>query len=93
VDPTEIESALTQISGIIEAAVVGIPDPEWGQKVVALVVRQSNVTSLSEEKIISELKKKLSGYKIPKEIRFTGSLPKTSMGKIRRGELASVFDR
>ncbi|WP_340103833.1 o-succinylbenzoate--CoA ligase [Rhodohalobacter sp. 8-1] len=92
IDPVEVESALKQIEGISEAAVTGIPDSEWGQKVVALVVRHSGDSVPNEMDISSSLKKKLSGFKIPKEFRFVQQIPKTSLGKIRRGELIKLFE-
>jgi O-succinylbenzoic acid--CoA ligase len=92
VDPVEVESALTQINGIAEAAVVGVPDPEWGQKVVALIVSKTGETSPSDEEITALLKKMLSGYKIPKEYRFVESLPKSSMGKLQREKLFGLVE-
>ena len=92
VDPVEVESALTKIRGIEEAAVVGVPDPEWGQKVIALVVSKTDEQSPSGKEITAMLKKKLSGYKIPKEYRFVESLPKTSMGKLQREKLFGLVE-
>src|SRR6056297_410191 len=87
VDPVEVETELKQVKGVEEAAVFGLPDSEWGQKVVALVVLESTGKSPSEEEITALLKKKLSGYKIPKEYQFVDSLPKTSLGKLQREKL------
>lgn len=94
VDPIEVEAAIKSIEGVTEAAITGIPDTEWGQKVVALVVlkTEGNMHALSKKEINSALKKKLSGFKIPKEIRFVQQIPKTSLGKIRRGELIKLFE-
>jgi len=91
VDPVEVESALTHIKGIAEAAVLGIPDAEWGQKVVALVVPQSSGKTLSDDEIFVPLKKQLSGFKIPKEIRYIDSLPKTPLGKLQRDKLPGLI--
>ena len=92
VDPIEVETALKQIDGVEEAAVTGIPDLEWGQKVVALIVASPGSELPSASDITKHLKKKLSGYKIPKEIKFVDSLPKTSLGKIRRIKLQDLVN-
>ncbi|MEX2456630.1 MAG: AMP-binding protein [Balneolaceae bacterium] len=89
VDPMEVENALNSLSGIKESAVFGLPDPKWGEKVVALVVLEDEGLRLNE--ITSALKKVLQGYKIPKEIKFVESLPKSSLGKIKRNELNVLF--
>ena len=91
VDPLEIESALTHINGIAEAAVTGIPDAEWGQKVVAAVVLSDSKT-IDLPSVIHSLKKQLSGYKIPKEFKVVDKLPKSTLGKIRRVELLKLFE-
>lgn len=92
VDPTEVEKALKKIDGIEEAAVTGIADSEWGQKIVALIVLKSQGHTPTKNDIKEVLKKNLSGYKIPKEFRFVDSLPKTSLGKIRRVKLPSLVE-
>ena len=91
VDPLELESALTKIDNIAEAAVTGIPDTEWGQKVVAAVVLSDGKT-IDVPSVIHSLKKQLSTYKIPKEFKVVDKLPKSSLGKIRRAELLKLFN-
>lgn len=91
VDPLEVEAAISRIEGVAEAAVTGIPDTEWGQKVVALIVLNQKENTVTKSQIISELKQKISGFKIPKEIRLVESLPKTSLGKLKRNELPDFF--
>ena len=91
VDPTEVEKALNDQKEIVESAVFGITDPKWGQKVVALIVTKKAGANI--EKIKSELKKSLQDYKIPKEIRVTDSLPKSSLGKLQRGKLEMIFKK
>lgn len=91
VDPVELETVLNQMENIKDSAVTGIADPEWGQKVVALIV-PVNKASVDLPDIAKSLKKQLSGYKIPKEIRTVETIPKTPLGKIRRGELPKLFE-
>lgn len=90
VDPIEVEAALNRLPEIRESAVTGLTDPEWGQKVVAALVPTSGGT-IDLSTVANSLKKQLSGYKIPKEIRIVDKLPKSSLGKIQRGELPGLF--
>lgn len=90
VDPVEVEAVLNRMDSIKDAAVTGIADSEWGQKLVALIV-PTNGETVDLSGVTDTLKKQLSGFKIPKEIRIVSSIPKTSLGKIRRGELLKLF--
>lgn len=90
VSPFEVESELKKINSISEAAVIGLPDIEWGQKVVAVVVAKTEQT-IDAEKIREDLKERITSYKIPKQIIQADSLPKTRTGKILRRELAKLF--
>lgn len=91
VSPFEVESELKKIEPITEAAVFGLPDKEWGQKVVAVVVSKTQ-QSIDRDKIKDELKSRMTPYKIPKQIIQTNSLPRTHTGKIIREELFKLFD-
>ncbi|HET6527936.1 MAG TPA: AMP-binding protein [Balneolaceae bacterium] len=91
VSPFEVESALEKISPIIEAAVMGLPDKKWGQKVVAVVVAKTE-QSIDLHKIQQELKKRITSFKVPKQIIQAKSLPKTQTGKVRRDELLKLFE-
>ncbi|REL24084.1 hypothetical protein DYD21_19945 [Rhodohalobacter sp. SW132] len=92
VDPVEIEQILENFDGVIRAAVTGISDPEWGQKVVALLEIKDE-ESFDPEWFSGELKKRVSGYKIPKEYVPVHKIPTTSLGKIRRGELFKLYQK
>src|SRR5262249_48701606 len=63
--PKEVESIIDQMPGIAESAVIGVPHPDFGEAVVAVVVRQKACELLTETRIISELKRALANYKIP----------------------------
>ncbi len=91
ISPFEVESELQKIDPITEAAVFGIDDKEWGQRVVAVVVAKTNGV-LETESIRNQLKERLNSYKIPKEIKQAAHLPRTETGKIKRGELLKLFD-
>lgn len=90
VSPFEVESELRNISSISEAAVIGIDDEKWGQKVVAAVVLD-NGYSINTADIIQQLKKRLTSFKVPKQIIPVDSLPKTRTGKIIRSKLPEII--
>ncbi|MBN1300820.1 MAG: acyl--CoA ligase [Melioribacteraceae bacterium] len=84
--PGEIENELMKFEEVMDCCVIGIPDDVWGQKVTAYVV-VNDTDSVSDQKIKSALKTKLTGYKIPKIIYIVDSLPYNSFGKIDRKKL------
>ena len=88
--PTEIENALQKHPAVIEAAVVPEPDTEIGNKIHALVVVGEQYAPSAElaESIRASLGAQIAPYKIPHQIKFTESLPKSAVGKILRAELA-----
>lgn len=92
VSPFEVESELKKIAPISEAAVIGLPDKEWGQKVVAVVVAKTE-QSIDTEKIQQELKDRITPYKVPKQIVQADALPRTRTGKILRGDLSKLFNQ
>lgn len=82
--PKEVEDVLYQHPAILEAAVFGVPDEEWGESVKAVIVPKEGV-ALSKEDIISHCRKHLASYKKPRSIEFRSDLlPKSSAGKILR---------
>ena len=83
--PNEIEDLVVSHDKVLEAAAVGIPDPKSTEAVKLFVVKKDE--SLSKEEIMAFCKQNLTGYKMPKEVEFRDSLPKTNVGKILRREL------
>ena len=83
--PNEIEDVVAMHTGVLEAAVVGMPDEKCGEAVRLVVVRKE--PDLSEEDLRAHCRKYLTGYKQPKIIEFRESLPKSAVGKILRREL------
>lgn len=83
--PREVEEVLFEHAGIVEAAVVGIPDPNFGEEVLAFVVKKDD--SLTEEQLLEYCAQKLAKYKVPKRIEFLEELPKNTTGKILRRSL------
>ncbi|MBT4962679.1 MAG: AMP-binding protein [Francisellaceae bacterium] len=83
--PNEIEDVIAEVEGVVEVAVIGIPDEIKGELAKAFIVR--NNTQLSEEVIINHCRSQLTAYKIPKLIEFRDELPKSNVGKILRRAL------
>ncbi|MCW5829831.1 MAG: long-chain-fatty-acid--CoA ligase [Deltaproteobacteria bacterium] len=84
--PREIEELLYTHPKILEAAVYGIPDPKWGEKVIAAVVPRAG-QSLTPEEVGSFCKDNLASYKKPREVLITDILPRNAAGKVLKTEL------
>jgi acyl-CoA synthetase (AMP-forming)/AMP-acid ligase II len=84
--PAEVEAVLYSHPGVDEAAVIGIPDVEWGQRVAAVVVPRPGVTLTAED--ISEFcRQRLASFKKPEVIHFLEALPRNQMGKVLKKDL------
>jgi long-chain acyl-CoA synthetase len=83
--PNEIEDVIASHPGVLECAVVGVKDERSGEAVKAFVVRKD--PNLTSEEIIKFARTELTSYKVPRQIEFRDSLPKTNVGKILRREL------
>ena len=83
---TQVEAAIHNHSGVLECAVIGIPDNEWGESVKAVVVMKPGENA-SEQEIIDAAKRSLASYQKPKFVEFRESLPKAPTGKILKREL------
>ncbi|MFZ5443710.1 MAG: class I adenylate-forming enzyme family protein [Myxococcota bacterium] len=87
VAPKEVETAITNIVGVKEAAVIGVPDELLGQAVKAFVVLEQGV-SFTERDIMKECARRLDAFMVPKYVQFIAELPKTNTGKIKKTGLA-----
>jgi len=85
--PAELEDVLHAHPAILEAAVVGIPDDRLGEEVKAVVALRPGA-SLTEEELIAYCKERIAAYKYPRVIEFREALPRNTLGKILKGELA-----
>ncbi len=83
--PNEVEEVVAEMPGVMECAVVGVPDEKSGEAVKLVIVKKD--ASLTEEQVRTFCKANLTGYKQPKVIEFRTDLPKTPVGKILRREL------
>ncbi|MEZ5498703.1 MAG: class I adenylate-forming enzyme family protein [Steroidobacteraceae bacterium] len=88
--PREIEEVLLRCDGILEAAVVGTPDPHWGERLVAFVVRYPTAR-VDEATLAGFCATELSRYKLPREFRFIDALPRNAGGKILKNELRALL--
>ncbi len=81
--PSEVETVMVQHEGIFDAAVIGLPDEKWGEKVTAVIVPKDEA-DLTEKDLIEYCKTRMAGYKCPKKIVFIdgGQMPRTGTGKI-----------
>lgn len=86
--PNEIEDCLAMHPGILESAIIGVPDEATGEAVKAFVVKRDQ--SLTEADIRAHCKAHLTGYKIPKQVAFRDDLPKSNVGKILRKDLRAI---
>jgi acyl-CoA synthetase (AMP-forming)/AMP-acid ligase II len=89
--PQEVEDLLSGHESISEAAVFGIDDEEFGQRLKAVVVTKGS-KQLSEDDVKKFVKSNLAGYKVPKEVEFIDELPRTSTGKVLKRELKDDGD-
>ncbi|MFN7355700.1 MAG: class I adenylate-forming enzyme family protein [Pseudanabaena sp.] len=85
--PKEIENILEGHEAVKESAVIGLPDQDFGEKVVAAIALQDDM-SIAPEVLIDYCKSRLASYKCPKQILFVNELPRNAMGKIQKNILA-----
>lgn len=86
--PKEVELVIDEITNVVESAVIGVPHPDFGEAVVAVVIAKGDVP---EEVIKSATKQQLAGYKQPKRIIFLDELPRNTMGKVQKLALRESY--
>ena len=89
--PKEIELVIDAIEGVAESAVIGLPHPDFGEAVVAVIVRGHNGLMLDQAGVIAYVKNQLANYKVPKQIHFVDVLPRNTMGKVQKNLLRDQF--
>jgi malonyl-CoA/methylmalonyl-CoA synthetase len=88
--PKEIEERIDALPGVVESAVIGVPDADFGEAVAAIVVAKPGNT-LDESGVIGALKGEIAGFKIPKRVHFVDDLPRNAMGKVQKNLLRDRF--
>jgi len=88
--PAEIEAELSHLPGVADSAVFGIPDPEFGEKLMAVVQLQPHA-DVSADEIMDHLRRHLAGFKVPRVIEFRDALPRGDDGKIYKRRLRDPY--
>ena len=91
--PKEIEDLIDAMPGVVESAVIGLPHPDFGEAVSAVVVRQKNPAgkALTESGIIAAIKDRLANFKVPKWVYLVDELPRNAMGKVQKNILRKNY--
>ncbi|HEX5932988.1 MAG TPA: malonyl-CoA synthase, partial [Pseudorhizobium sp.] len=88
--PKEVEAEIDAIPGVIESAVIGVPHPDFGEGVTAVVVPKPGA-GIDEEIVLHGLKDRLARYKQPKRVLFIEELPRNTMGKVQKNILRETY--
>jgi malonyl-CoA/methylmalonyl-CoA synthetase len=88
--PKEIEAELDALAGVLESAVFGVPHPDFGEGVTAVVVPRSDA-NLSESEILSAMQRRVARYKLPKRVLVIAELPRNTMGKVQKNALRQRY--
>jgi malonyl-CoA/methylmalonyl-CoA synthetase len=88
--PKEVEREIDALPGVTESAVIGLPHADFGEAVTAVVVADGNA-ALSESDIVSALRGRLAGYKLPKRVILVEELPRNAMAKVQKNLLRDAY--
>jgi malonyl-CoA/methylmalonyl-CoA synthetase len=88
--PKEIESFIDDMDGVDESAVIGVPHPDFGEAVMAIVVAKPGV-KLDSKAMIDVLKGQIANFKVPKRIEIVSDLPRNAMGKVQKNILRQQY--
>ncbi len=88
--PKEVETEIDAMPGVVESAVIGVPHPDFGEGVTAVVVREKGA-DLTEKGVLDGLKDRLARYKQPKRVLFVDDLPRNTMGKVQKNILRQTY--
>jgi malonyl-CoA/methylmalonyl-CoA synthetase len=89
--PKEIEGEIDAIEGVGESAVIGVPHPDFGEGVIAVVTASGAATAPDEAHILGELSRRLAKFKLPKRVFQVDALPRNAMGKVQKAALRARF--
>ncbi len=88
--PVEVETEIDALAGVAESAVIGVPHPDFGEGVTAVVVPRAGAT-LDESTLRAALEQRLAKFKLPKRIVFVSEMPRNAMGKVQKAELRQRY--
>ncbi|CAB3704025.1 Long-chain-fatty-acid--CoA ligase [Achromobacter animicus] len=88
--PKEIETLIDDMPGVSESAVIGVPHPDFGEAVVAVVVPKDGAT-LDASAMQAELKSRIANFKVPKRVHIIDQLPRNTMGKVQKNVLRDTY--
>ncbi len=88
--PKEVEGEIDAIPGVVESAVIGVPHPDFGEGVTAVIVTQKDAT-LTEDAVHHALENRLAKFKQPKRVFFVTELPRNTMGKVQKNILRDIY--
>ena len=88
--PKEIEELVDAMPGVAETAVIGVPDPDFGEAVTAVIVAADGHT-VDGDAVITALKREIAAYKVPKRVHVVAELPRNAMGKVQKNLLRERF--
>jgi len=92
ISPVEVEQVLTSHPAVRDAAVVGVPDPELGERVAGFIQLEStDPQSVTLKNIRSYLAERLADYKIPEQLKIVSEIPRNTLGKVDRNALSSLL--
>jgi malonyl-CoA/methylmalonyl-CoA synthetase len=87
--PKEVEAVIDEIPGVVESAVIGLPHPDFGEGVAAVVVRDD--AGLTEAQVTAALRDQLARFKQPRRVIFVSALPRNTMGKVQKKALRETY--
>ncbi|OZI42073.1 malonyl-CoA synthase [Bordetella genomosp. 5] len=88
--PKEIETLIDEMDGVAESAVIGVPHPDFGEAVVAVVIPKAGA-KLDAQAMQAELKQRIANFKVPKQIHVAAELPRNTMGKVQKNVLRDTY--
>ena len=88
--PKEVEEEIDALSGVMESAVIGLPHPDFGEGVVAVIVREKGST-IDENAVMAGLNGRLARFKLPKRVIFVDELRRNTMGKVQKNLLREHY--
>jgi acyl-CoA synthetase (AMP-forming)/AMP-acid ligase II len=89
--PVEVENVISQLPGVREVAVVGIPDAKYGEALLAVIAMNPKTEPPTTEALIDFCRSKLAGYKIPRKLAIVPALPRNPTGKIQKMVLREPY--